>query len=94
MLEAEQLPAGVTHLAAALADHDGEYFTHCGGRGGGGRLSRVESGRGPASVLRTRFNDAWEGSLASRVAERLGAKVFYRIGIQTDAELNPALVWV
>jgi hypothetical protein len=30
MLEAEELPAGVAHLAAALAHHDGEYFTHLG----------------------------------------------------------------
>ena len=29
VLEAEELPAGVAHLAAALAHHDGEYLTHC-----------------------------------------------------------------
>jgi len=29
MLKAEELPAGVAHLAAALAHHDGENFTHC-----------------------------------------------------------------
>jgi hypothetical protein len=31
VLEAEKLPAGVTHLATALADHDAEALTHVGG---------------------------------------------------------------
>ena len=31
VLEAEKLPAGVTHLATALANHDGEALTHCEG---------------------------------------------------------------
>eukprot|EP00961_Rhodomonas_salina_P028095 379685-Rhodomonas_salina.1 len=30
VLEAEKLPAGVAHLAAALADNDRKHFTHCG----------------------------------------------------------------
>eukprot|EP00961_Rhodomonas_salina_P067414 905370-Rhodomonas_salina.1 len=29
VLEAEKLPAGIAHLATALADEDGKHFTHC-----------------------------------------------------------------
>jgi len=29
VLEAEELPAGVTHLATALTDHDRKNLTHC-----------------------------------------------------------------
>jgi hypothetical protein len=34
VLEAVELPAGIASLDAALADVDGDYFTHVGGSRG------------------------------------------------------------